>query len=70
MRPGEHVEEMFIRFRTLGDLTISGAIASTATTLEEVIMEVAIADHAERGNRADDQGSESSMEDRKREGYF
>ncbi len=70
LRPGEHVEEMFIRFRTLGDLTISGAIASTATTLEEVIMEVAIADQAERGNRADDQGSESSMEDRKREGYF
>jgi sulfate adenylyltransferase subunit 2 len=70
LRPGEQVEKMLIRFRTLGDLTITGAIASTAATLEEIIVEVATADQTERGNRADDQRSESSMEDRKREGYF
>lgn len=70
LRPGEHVEKMLIRFRTLGDLTITGAIESTAATLEEIIVEVATADQTERGNRADDQRSESSMEDRKREGYF
>jgi len=70
LHPGEQVEKMLIRFRTLGDLTITGAIASTAATLEEIIVEVATADQTERGNRADDQRSESSMEDRKREGYF
>jgi sulfate adenylyltransferase subunit 2 len=70
LRPGEQVEKMLIRFRTLGDLTITGAIESTAATLEEIIVEVATADQTERGNRADDQRSESSMEDRKREGYF
>jgi sulfate adenylyltransferase subunit 2 len=70
LRLGEQVEKMLIRFRTLGDLTITGAIESTAATLEEIIVEVATADQTERGNRADDQRSESSMEDRKREGYF
>ena len=70
LRPGEQVEKMLIRFRTLGDLTITGAIESTAATLEDIIVEVATADQTERGNRADDQRSESSMEDRKREGYF
>lgn len=59
-----------IRFRTLGDITITGGIESDADTLEKIVEEVAAMRHTERGNRADDKRSESSMEDRKREGYF
>ena len=70
LRPGEKVENMQIRFRTIGDLTITGAIESDASTLEQIIAEVAAARQTERGNRADDQRSEASMEERKREGYF
>lgn len=70
LRENEKVESMQIRFRTIGDLTITGAIESDASTLEQIIMEVAAARQTERGNRADDQRSEASMEERKREGYF
>lgn len=70
LRAGEKIEKMKIRFRTIGDLTITGAIESDASTLEDIIMEVAAARQTERGNRADDQRSEASMEERKREGYF
>ena len=59
-----------IRFRTMGDATITGAIESTATTMEHIIEEVAAARQTERGNRADDKRSETAMEDRKKEGYF
>ncbi len=59
-----------IRFRTLGDITITGGIESDADTLEKIVEEVAAMRQTERGNRADDKRSESSMEDRKREGYF
>lgn len=59
-----------IRFRTLGDITITGGIESEADTLEKIVEEVAAMRQTERGNRADDKRSESSMEDRKREGYF
>ncbi|MGL2966886.1 sulfate adenylyltransferase subunit CysD [Flavobacterium sp. XGLA_31] len=59
-----------IRFRTLGDITITGGIESDADTLEKIVAEVASLRHTERGNRADDKRSESAMEDRKREGYF
>ncbi|WP_297333588.1 sulfate adenylyltransferase subunit CysD [Flavobacterium sp.] len=59
-----------IRFRTLGDITITGGIESDADTLEKIVDEVATMRHTERGNRSDDKRSESSMEDRKREGYF
>lgn len=59
-----------IRFRTLGDITITGGIESKADTLEKIVEEVAAMRQTERGNRADDKRSESSMEDRKREGYF
>jgi sulfate adenylyltransferase subunit 2 len=70
LRPGEQIEKMRVRFRTIGDLTITGAIESDASSLVHIIMEVAAARQTERGNRADDQRSESSMEERKREGYF
>lgn len=59
-----------VRFRTIGDVTCTGAVESTASTLDEVIAEVAAARQTERGTRADDKRSETSMEDRKKEGYF
>ena len=69
-RDGERVERRSIRFRTMGDATITGAIESEASDLDSIIKEVALASDTERGNRADDKVSETSMEDRKREGYF
>jgi sulfate adenylyltransferase subunit 2 len=59
-----------IRFRTLGDITITGGIESDADSLEKIVAEVSAMRLTERGNRSDDKRSESSMEDRKREGYF
>jgi len=59
-----------IRFRTLGDITITGGIESDADTLDKIVEEVSTMRLTERGNRADDKRSESAMEDRKREGYF
>lgn len=70
LREGESFEKKMIRFRTMGDATITGAVLSDAATLDEIILEVAAASQTERGNRADDHRSETSMEDRKREGYF
>jgi len=68
---GEVVFEAMVRFRTIGDMTCTGAVRSTATTIEEVIAEVAAARVTERGaTRSDDRASEAAMEDRKREGYF
>lgn len=66
----EYVEERVVRFRTVGDITCTGAIESNATTLEEIVREVAAARVTERGGRADDRRSESAMEDRKKAGYF
>jgi sulfate adenylyltransferase subunit 2 len=54
----------------LGDITITGGIESDADTLTKIVGEVAAARQTERGNRADDKRSETSMEDRKKEGYF
>ena len=60
-----------VRYRTVGDMTCTGAVASTARTVQEVITEVAATRITERGQtRADDRASEAAMEDRKREGYF
>jgi sulfate adenylyltransferase subunit 2 len=60
-----------VRFRTVGDMTCTGAVQSTATTLEDVIAEIAATRVTERGEtRADDRTSEAAMEDRKKEGYF
>lgn len=68
--PEEEVVEKTVRFRTIGDATCTGAVLSNASTLEEIIMEVAAARQTERGNRHDDKRSETAMEDRKRQGYF
>ncbi|MFI5172610.1 MAG: sulfate adenylyltransferase subunit CysD [Chitinophagales bacterium] len=70
LRPTEKVITKHIRFRTCGDLPITGAIESDADTLEKIIYEVATTRVTERGNRADDKRSETSMEDRKKQGYF
>lgn len=66
----EAYEERQIRFRTVGDMTCTGAVESDASTLEEIIQEVASARQTERGTRADDKRSEAAMEDRKKQGYF
>ena len=68
--PGEKYEKRIIRFRTVGDATCTGAVESTASTLGEIIQEVASARQTERGTRADDKRSETAMEDRKKAGYF
>lgn len=68
--PGETVARERVRFRTIGDMTCTGAVRSNAATLAEIIAEVAAARQTERGTRADDRRSETAMEDRKREGYF
>ncbi|MGD9751672.1 MAG: sulfate adenylyltransferase subunit CysD [Acidimicrobiia bacterium] len=69
--PGEAVTEELVRYRTVGDMTCTGAVRSAARTLDEVIAEVVAATVSERGaSRADDATSEAAMEDRKREGYF
>lgn len=70
LREGEEVINKKIRFRTLGDITITGGDESEADSLEKIVAEVAAARQTERGNRADDKRSESAMEDRKKEGYF
>jgi sulfate adenylyltransferase subunit 2 len=68
--PGETYEKRTIRFRTVGDVTCTGAVESPASTLEEIVQEVAAARITERGGRADDKRSETAMEDRKKVGYF
>ena len=67
----ERVETLSVRYRTVGDLTITGAVESTATTLDDVVREIAATRVTERGEtRADDRASEAAMEDRKAQGYF
>lgn len=70
LKPEEESKKMRVRFRTIGDMTCTGAILSEADTLEKVIQEVATTRVTERGGRADDKRSETSMEDRKKLGYF
>jgi sulfate adenylyltransferase subunit 2 len=69
-KPTEVAVEKVVRFRTIGDMTCTGAVESTASTLEEIIQEVAASRTTERGTRADDKRSEAAMEDRKKQGYF
>ena len=70
-KSGETVEERLVRFRTVGDLTLTGCVESDADTIDKIIEEVAIAKVTERGaTRGDDKFSDSAMEDRKKEGYF
>ncbi|PTY02693.1 sulfate adenylyltransferase subunit CysD [Opitutaceae bacterium EW11] len=68
--PGETPQTKRVRFRTVGDATCTGAVESDASTLAEIIQEVASARVTERGARADDKRSETAMEDRKKAGYF
>jgi sulfate adenylyltransferase subunit 2 len=67
---GEKIERKQIRFRTIGDMTCTGAVPSNASRIEDIILEVAAARETERGTRADDKRSDAAMEDRKKEGYF
>ncbi len=69
-KPNEVIEERIVRFRTVGDITCTGAVFSEASTLEDIIQEVAASRTTERGTRADDKRSEAAMEDRKKAGYF
>jgi sulfate adenylyltransferase subunit 2 len=69
-RPDEIVKEELIRCRTIGDMTCTGVWRSSAATIEEIIQEVATSRLTERGGRSDDKRSETSMEDRKKQGYF
>jgi sulfate adenylyltransferase subunit 2 len=70
-RPGETVEEVSVRFRTVGDISCTCPVESQAFTVEEIIEETMVARLTERGaTRMDDQTSEASMERRKKEGYF
>jgi sulfate adenylyltransferase subunit 2 len=70
LKPEEKVERMKVRFRTIGDMSCTGATLSDASTIEEIIIEVAASRVTERGSREDDKRSETAMEDRKKEGYF
>ncbi|WP_408926350.1 sulfate adenylyltransferase subunit CysD [Corynebacterium marquesiae] len=68
---GEELETRTVRYRTVGDMSCTGAVESTAATPDEVLAEISISTLSERGaTRADDKLSESAMEDRKKEGYF
>ena len=68
---GETPFEASVRYRTVGDMTCTGAVRSTARTLTDVVAEIAATRITERGEtRADDRVTEAAMEDRKREGYF
>ncbi|MGW2377548.1 MULTISPECIES: sulfate adenylyltransferase subunit CysD [Kitasatospora] len=70
-KDSEPVERRLVRYRTVGDMSCTGAVDSDATTIEAVIAEIAASRLTERGaTRADDKLSEAAMEDRKREGYF
>jgi sulfate adenylyltransferase subunit 2 len=70
LEPNEEIVTKKVRFRTLGDITITGGIESDADTLSKIVDEVSGMRQTERGNRSDDKRSESAMEDRKRQGYF
>jgi sulfate adenylyltransferase subunit 2 len=70
LREGEKIEKRTVRFRTCGDMPITGAVESDADTIEKIIEEVASSRKTERGTRADDKRSETAMEDRKKSGYF
>jgi sulfate adenylyltransferase subunit 2 len=70
LKPGEKIEERLVRFRTLGCYPLTGAIESSATTLEEIVAEMLTARTSERQGRVIDHDESASMEKKKREGYF
>jgi len=69
-KTAEESRRLHVRVRTIGDISCTGCVESTATTVSDIIAEIAAAKVTERGSRADDKRSETAMEDRKREGYF
>ena len=69
-KPGEEVEELIVRVRTIGDIISTGCVESPAMSVDDIIAETAVARVTERGSRADDKASEAAMEDRKKAGYF
>jgi sulfate adenylyltransferase subunit 2 len=70
-RPGDVVENMLVRFRTVGDITCTAPVESDADTVAKILVETATTTITERGaTRMDDQTSDASMEQRKKEGYF
>ena len=69
-KEAEKIEQMQVRFRTIGDATCTGATLSDADSLDKIIGEVSASRVTERGGRADDKRSEAAMEDRKKDGYF
>jgi sulfate adenylyltransferase subunit 2 len=69
-KPTEEVRELVVRVRTIGDIISTGCVESPATTVDDIIAEIAAARVTERGSRADDKSSEAAMEDRKKAGYF
>jgi sulfate adenylyltransferase subunit 2 len=70
LKSSDIVKTMQVRFRTIGDLTCTGAVESPANSVEDIISEIAASRVTERGSRSDDKRSEAAMEDRKKEGYF
>lgn len=68
--PNEMPRKEIVRYRTVGDMTCTGAVFSTASTLKEIIDEISASRTTERGTRSDDKRSEAAMEDRKKAGYF
>ena len=70
LAPREKPRTLLVRFRTVGDMTCTGALESRAATVGQIIAEVAASRQTERGGRADDKRSESAMEERKSAGYF
>ena len=68
--PGERVRQRTVRFRTIGDMSCTGATESRADTVEQIVAEIASTHTSERGGRADDRRGEAAMEDRKKVGYF
>ena len=67
---GEKITEMTVRYRTCGDMPITGAVESKANNVTDIIKEISVTRTTERGSRADDKRGETSMEDRKKQGYF
>jgi sulfate adenylyltransferase subunit 2 len=70
LKPNEQVVEKTIRYRTCGDMPITGAVESEADNLDKIINEISAVRTTERGGRADDKRAETAMEDRKKQGYF
>ena len=70
LKSTDEVKNMKVRFRTCGDMPITGAVESNADNLEKIIQEIAVTRTTERGGRADDKRAETAMEDRKKQGYF